>query len=987
MTFTNRTAMLRAIMLGASALTMTAITAMPATAQTTTSTIKGRVTDAAGAPAANVVITATSQETGQRVSTTSDASGNYTLSGLRPANYLIRTTAGGKAIERQVTASIGQSASLDLAPDVAAADAGTAVAATDSGTIVVTARRLAETRTSEVATNVSQEQIRTLPQTDRNFLSFAKLAPGVTYIDSETDKEIRSGASTAAGVNVFIDGTSIKNQILDSGIAGQENSRGNPFGQIAVQEFRVLTQNYKAEYEQAAAAVVVAATKSGSNEFHGELFGQYTGRGLATQDIFTKRRDQPEPEFKRKQYGVSLGGPIIKDRLFFFGAYEGNDQDRAFNVALGNRSADNLARFGQYEGSFVSPFRGDFYFGKLTAIANSDNTVDLSYSRRNESDIQGFGGTTAYSAAENKVNTVDTISGKWTSRGENFLNEFDVNYLHYKFNPTSLNPDEPSFDYQGVIVFGGKDSTQRLVQKSFTVRDDFTWTAIDDHHIKGGIKVAEHSYDFTKNLFQQPRYFFRQDTRGTPGTGDDLTFDFPAEARLGTGEPNISAKNTAIGLYVQDDWQATEKLELNLGIRWDYETNMYNNNYTTPVAAAAALRALPSTDYFDPEDYISSGKSDRKPYKGMIQPRIGFSYDLFGNRDTVIFGGFGRYFDRNVFNNTLDERFRLQYDTGIFYFSQDGLPRDGNPTVVWDPRYLTREGLLELRATDATGLPELFAVPNKARPPRTDQFSMGVRQRFGQWQTSATASYIRGSHGYTHLFATRRTDNLDCCNTDPVRPLGFGNVLIGSDSLDTRYKAIYLTADKPYSKASGWGFGAAYTFSKSEQNGNDLFSLDKPTPDDYGFRNKPGDERHRLVINGIVDLPAGFRVSTLSQFGSGAAFQVFDARNGSGINEREITSFFPEKNCIKGILAFCEVNVTVENEFRVYGNAKISLAVDFLNLFNNKNYGGYDGYLANNNYEITTDFRASDSAALERLQPSNLQTLPRRIQLRAGFRF
>jgi Carboxypeptidase regulatory-like domain/TonB dependent receptor len=986
MTFATRTALLRAVMLGASALTMTSIGATPAAAQTTTSTIKGQVTGADGAPAAKAAVSATNAATGQTITTTTDATGNYILSGLRPAEYTIRSTAGGVAIERQVTAAIGQSATLDLAPEPATTTVTADAVAAESGTIVVTGRRLTETKTSEVATNVSQEQIRSLPQTDRNFLSFAKLAPGVTYTDSETDKSVRSGASTAAGVNVFIDGTSIKNQILDGGIAGQQNSRGNPFGQIAVQEFRVLTQNFKAEYEQASAAVIIAATKSGTNKFHGELFGQYTGRSLAKQDIFTQRRGQPEPEFTRKQYGAALGGPIIKDRLFFFAAYEGNDQNRAFNVALGNRSTANIARFGQYEGSFVSPFRGDFYFGKLTAIANDDNTVDLSYSKRTESDIQGFGGTTAFTAAENKINTVDTVSGKWTSRGDRFLNEFDVNYLHYAFNPTSLNPGDPSFDYQGVIIFGGKDSTQRLVQKSFTFRDDFTWTGIDHHRIKGGAKVAEHSYDFTKSLFQQPRYFFRQDTRNTPATTDDLTFDFPAEARLGTGDPNIKAKNTAIGLYIQDDWQVNDKLELNLGLRWDYETNMFNNNYTTPVAAAAALRSLPATDYFKPEDYITDG-GDRKPYKGMIQPRIGFSYDLFGNRNTVLFGGYGRYFDRNVFNNTLDERFRLQYDTGIFFFSRDGLPRDGNPTVVFDPRYLTRDGLLALRSTDATGLPELFAVKNKARPPRTDQFSLGVRQRFGQWQTSATASYIRGSHGYTHLFATRRTDNQECCNTDSVRANGFGNVLIGTDSLDTRYKALYLTIDKPYSRASGWGFGAAYTLSKSEQNGNDLFSLDKVTPEEYGFRNKPGDERHRLVLNGILDLPAGFRISTLSQFGSGAAFQVFDARNGFGINDHEITSFFPVKNCLKGVLAFCEVNVTVENNIRIFGDATVNVAIDFLNLFNNKNYGGYDGFLANRNYEITTNFLASDSAEIERLQPSNLQTLPRRIQLRAGFRF
>ena len=976
---TTRTPLLRALMLGVSTITLGTAVAVPAAAQTTTATINGQVTDAAGAPVAGAVVTATDIATGQTVSTAADATGNYTLAGLRPSEYAIRTTIAGAAVEQRVVAAIGQSATLDLAP------AGTAAAAAvdqappaTAGEIVVTGRRLVETRTSEVATNVTQEQIRSLPQSDRNFLSFARLAPGVTYNDSETDKEIRSGASTSSAVNVFIDGTSLKNQILDSGIAGQENSRGNPFGQVAVQEFRVLTQNYKAEYEQAAAAVVTAITKSGTNQFQGEVFAQHTGRGLTAQDIFSKSREQDEPEFRRRQFGGAIGGPILRDRLFFFGAYEGNNQNRAFNVQLGNRSPENLARFGQYEGSFVSPFRGDFYFGKLTGHPADDHVVDLSYSRRDETDIQGFGGTTAFTAAENKVNNVTTINGKWTWRGDQFFNEFDANFLKYKFNPTSLNPDEPSFDYAGVVIFGGKDATQRLVQNSLTFRNDLTWTGFDRHTIKGGVRIAKHKYDFTKLFFQQPRYFF--ENRADVG----LDFDAPARAQLGLGDPNITARNTALGIFLQDDWQATEKLELNLGLRWDYESNMFNNNYKTPAAAAATLRGLTPTDYFDPEDYITDG-NDRDPFMGMIQPRLGFSYDFRGDRSTVLFGGYGRYYDRNVFNNTLDERFRLQYRIGNFFFSEDGAPRDGNPTVVFDPSYLTREGLLELQATAQTGLPELFAVPNNAKPPRTDQFSLGVRQRFGQWLASVTGSYIRGVNGYTHLFATRNAEG-ECCDTTVPRANGFSNVLIGSDSLDTRYKAIYVTLDKPYSRASGWGFGVAYTLGDAEQNGNDLFSLDKETPDDFGFRSRPGDERHRIVLNGMVDLPAGFRISTVSQFGTGAAFQVFDARGGFGINEREITSFFPEKNCL-GTFAYCEVNVTVENNIKLFGGTTFNVAVDFLNLFNNKNYSGYDGFLANENYDITTDFMRLDSAEEELLQPNSLMTLPRRIQVRAGFRF
>lgn len=959
---------LRALLATACAGSLAVGLAMPAAAQNITSSLSGVVTDASRAPVSGVQVTATNEGTGEVYRSTTDAGGHYSFVGLRPADYVISANIAGTVIEQRIAAAIGQSATLDLSPTNGQASSE----AVEANSIIVTGTRLGETKTSEVATNVSQEQIRSLPQTDRNFLSFAKLAPGVNYIDSEQNKGITSGASTRSAVNVFIDGVSLKNQILDGGVAGQQDSRGNPFGQLAVQEFRVITQNYKAEYEQAAAAVITAVTKSGTNELHGEAFAQYTDKNLSETDYFIKQRGDPKPAFKRKQYGVSLGGPIVKDRLFFFGAYEGNNQDRAFNVILGNRTPSNIAQFGQYEGAFVSPFRSDFFFGKLTFTPGDNQSFDLSYSRRSEDDIQGFGGTNAFSVAENKHNTVDILTAKHTAVGDTFLNEAGFSYLHYLYNPTSINPDQPSYEYRGVITFGGKDSTQNLVQDSFVFRDDLTYTGIASHTIKGGIKYATQNYDFKKLFFVQPRYTFIQDARNPANPNDDLDFSFPAEARLGLGDPRINADNNQMGFYIQDDWAVNDRLELNLGLRIDRESNMFNNKYVTPANAAAALRTLPKTDYFDPENYISDG-SNRDPYI-MIQPRVGFSYDVSGDRRTVIFGGYGRYYDRNVFNNTLDERFRLQYTIGTFFFSRDGQPRDGNPTVMWNPAYLTRDGLIALQATAQTGLPELFAVPNDAKPPKTDQFSFGVRQKFGDWRASVTGSYIRGSNGYTHLFATRDA-NGNCCDTSTVRPFGYANVLIGYDGLDTRYKALYVTLDKPYSEQSGWGVNIAYTLSKAEQNGNDLFSLDKITPDLYGYRPRPGDERHRLVIGGLLDLPAGFRISTLSQFGSGAAYQVFDATGGFGIDQTRIRSNYPNKNCLGDIFAFCEVNLTVENTQKVYGGAEVTFAVDLLNAFNNKNFAGFDGFVS----------------ATDPLDPPNIGnstlTLPRRIQFRVGMRF
>ena len=949
--------------------------AVPAQAQESTASLRGTITT----DSAVTQVAAVDQGTGIRRTSSVSADGSYVFAALRPGTYrLALTTPTGVQQTEPFTLTVAQNAVLDFdLSDPATDDPNVAGATDENAEIVVSGTRLRSLEGGEVGANVSLAQIENLPQTDRNFLSFAALAPGVVYLDSEQNKGIQSGAATRSQVNVFIDGVSLKNKLREGGVAGQQDSRGNPFGQLAVQEFRVLTQNYKAEYEQAGSAIITAITKSGTNEFHGEIFGQYTDRSLSEKDAINERNDLPEPPFERKQYGAAIGGPIIADKLFFFAAYEGNDQDRAFNVIAGGTPAAQ-AEFeaasgrdiSEFEGAFVSPFRSDFYFGKLTLTPDDRQIFDLSVNRREESDIQNFGGENSFEVAENKRNKVDSALFKWTYNGDSFVNEFGASLVDYVFNPTSINPDLPQFEYIGVLRFGGKDSTRREQQQTYTLRNDVTWTAIEDHTIKAGVRVELNDINFDNRAFVQPRYTFVRDP------ANNLSFAFPSEARLGLGNSLITASNTSYGLYIQDDWQVTDRLELNIGIRWDYETNGFNNDYVTPASAAAALRALPSTFYFDPEDYITDG-NDRDPFAGAFAPRIGFSFDVFGDGRTVIFGGAGRYYDRNTFSNTVDEIARLRNPVGVFRFSADGSPRFGLPTVMWDPRYLTREGLIELRNTSTSGLPELFAVPENAKPPVNDQFSLGVRQRFGAgWEASITGSYQRGRNGYTHLFATRRDNGLgNCCDTSPVVPFGYSNVLIGFDGLDTRYKAIYVTLDKNYTKASGWGVNVAYTLSKGEQNGNDLFSLDGTVPDSYGWRPRPGDERHRVVVSGIVDLPWDVRFSTLSTFGSGRAYQVTDATLGFDNGQLRQTAAYPEKTCIDGVFQFCEVNLTLAKFFRFGGDNELELAVDLLNAFDNTNYSGFDGFFS------------STDPLLPGIEGNSILTLPRRIQLRAGYRF
>lgn len=227
--------------ISAAALAATLVISAPAMAQIN-STLRGRVTGAQ----AGATVTATDVNTGQRISGRVNADGSYTIAGLRPGTYRVEAT--GLPAE-QLVIPVGQVVTFDIGAAAPVAD----TAGTSAGTgtdIVVTGRRGQEVRSAIVSTNVSTQQIDSLPQNDRNFLNFAALAPGVAISTSPGSRQVQAGAVSADNINVFIDGLSQKNAVNHGGVAGQNFSRGNPFPQLAVQEFRVDTQNFKAEYEQ-----------------------------------------------------------------------------------------------------------------------------------------------------------------------------------------------------------------------------------------------------------------------------------------------------------------------------------------------------------------------------------------------------------------------------------------------------------------------------------------------------------------------------------------------------------------------------------------------------------------------------------------------------------------------------------------------------------------------------------------------------------------
>ncbi|MFL6674106.1 MAG: TonB-dependent receptor domain-containing protein [Massilia sp.] len=908
---------LRRALMGLSTAAMLA--GAPAYAQLSTATIKGQVTQS-GAPAgASTQVLAANTATGYTYRTSTAADGSYVLTGLPPGVYQIQV--GGQKSEA-VTLAIGQTASLDLSLGSAA----DAAAGTPRVVILGSAQRR-DVKTSEVGTSVSRAQIENLPQVNRNFLSFADLAPGVRFdVEQKTGYgSLQSGAQNQDNVNVFIDGVGQKNYILRGGMTGLDASRGNPFPQSAVAEYKVITQNYKAEFDQVSSAAITAITKSGTNEFHGDVFYDRTGSNWTAYDPIQQKNRAAgvdRPSYSQSQYGATLGGPIKQDVMHFFLAYEGKDISQPRQVVA--QRQDLLPNAGvvpgllAMAGSATSTFKENLLLGKVDAQINQDNRVEFTTRIRRESDYVPEDFKLSVPGNEKDRRNDETrfdIKHEW-SHGD-FLNEARIGYESFEWNPHAklstpfvkyvVSPSNTENNVVDVLFTGGSPDAQDRKQRGVSLQDDLTWTGLAGHTIKGGLKVKRVDFD----LFGTPRAVDIR--REMIDTRTGLTTVINTDRAL--APVGVSYGDSQYGLYLQDDWRVNNKLELNLGVRWDYETNMLNNGYTTPADRVAIF------DQQDPRDgapagqtyaqslakggvnirdYISNGSS-RQAFKNAYQPRVGFSYDLNGDQNTVIFGGAGRSYDRTMANNALDE---LQHN------AQPG--------------------------------GEIWLIRSDLKQPYTDQFSLGVRQAVGVWNTEL--GYIR-SHSYNQFnwFGGNRDVKGGWGTQSPIDPLwgsvpGFGTLILGDFISQARTESVYLRADKPFSPKSGWGLSATYTYSQGETTNkewtNDIFNWTYGRSSS-GWNPSENVEKHRLVVAGLTDriLPWGIMVSTKMTYGSGLPYRITDCSRG-----------WDQCVSAKGNGGpFRQIDLALAKDVSV-GFGKVSLRMDVMNLFNTINYGGYDDW-------------------------------------------
>ena len=981
--------------------------ASPAYAQTT-SGIEGHVNGAA----AGSVVTFTDLNTGQTNSTKVDASGNYLIAGLPPSTY--RVQAG--SLSQTVVVPLGQTVSVDLG-------AAAASSAASGGAIVVVGSRSKDVKTPAVTTNVSRFQIENLPNGDRNFLNFAALAPGVTVSPPTLGgkaRQVQAGAINSDNTNTYIDGLSIKNLVNHGGTLGQNYSSGNPFPASAVDQFNVETQNFAAEFGDAASAVISSVTKTGGNQYHGEIFGEWQPKGFISRNyddrpghLFNANPPfTPKPDFSAKYYGGDFGGPIIKDKLTFFVDFEGTNKvfgSNDINVYNGNLSvlppdAQAYAQSArtQYNGSFPETFNEKLYFGKLTYFATPDDTVNVSAFIRHESNLDVGGGVTTTDASTLNRNNENRYEAWWNHRGSNWLNELyiardaaangaipNVSGSSYVVTYAAPQPANnpgcysvpgttpagficPNTGNSHVLELGGTNFTQDDHQYQSLIKDNVTITA-GQHTIKVGGMINFLKLSRLEDNNGSGTFFYDANTF----TGVSSSTPYAASINTADVQP-VSVKDTQIGLFAQDSWRPDDHWLINYGLRWDYESNATNEKFVTPPDVAAALLAYPGWKAagINPNDYISTGHN-RKPFMGEFQPRLGVSYDVRGDRDLVLFGGAGRYYDRSLFIDSAIETIKDYYESVVTL--QTCTVNPSPPAASCIPVLPTDPNALRQLASMQGG--EVHLLNNKTKIPYSDEVDLGVRKRFGKVNTSITFSYIRSHNIYQEVVGNRFPDGsygddaeeVYVYNGNPyARGIFFNgsaifnplaalssqhqNFFIGNSDGKAQYEAVYLTADKPYTDDSGYGFSTTLTISSARSNDprntnqiGDPFMFDEVTIGQQGWGPSVGMERWRFVGSGTVKIPFDIKLSTLVTLSSGSSYPgvVCNVPVSGGGTDCYLTNF--------GIyrphgIGYKNVDFNVSKSFKMPWNRGQELSIYFqaLNAFDfvNRQYSQWGSGLA-----------------------------------------
>lgn len=999
-------------------------------AQSNSGSITGFVFDQNNAAVANASVTITNVGTNESRTVQTDSDGRYEVPSLSTGVYKVTATANGfqETSVTNVRLAVGEKARVDVNLSVGGV----------GGTVTVSAEQTrVNTETSELADTIDEKQVQDLPVNGRDFTQLLATVPGSVQSTNQFQTSINGIPSTFGNTSVLVDGIDAGRVDLNgtSNVLGRIESRVNRISMDSVQEVQVLQQNYSAQYGQATGAVINPITKSGTNNFHGSIFNYIRHESLDANDFFNNRFGLPRSKFRLNQFGGNVSGRIIRDKLFFFTNYEGVRQTRGqtfttlvptaafratFNPVIrpvlntiplpsapffrstgGIVSTTPDPQVGIYTAQREGKLREDTGSFKIDWLHTEKSQFSVRYNINDSETTTPYGvGTDQFADGDLRVQLFKA-SHNYSFTG-NTVNEFafgiNRNVTDVGAGPSTLPRFDLSFADQAIATPGPAQFAQYRTGTVYHFLD--TLTSIQGNHaLKFGTDIRLNRRTAISEVQETLTFFSLNDFR------DNVPFVVSRG-----GHPELEFANENFSFFFQDDWKAHPRLTLNLGLRYDVST--------------VSREKEGRLQNFDPVKltYSPLGEKIHEADTNNWGPRIGFAFDIFGNQKTVLRGGYGIFYNRelpasfgsphvNTFPTESVDLIRALFICGIF------------------PQYPVAP------ASYDCANPSAFAIDRDLKTPMAQHYSFNIQQdlRFAVLQVGYVGNQVKNilTDGVVSPVNINRKDPFDIFGLTRVYSQNFSDIFLVGDYPWSKYNSLQISLRRNLSR--GFRFNANYTYGHAIDTVVGFFR-DYQDPKNTEAEKAPSDQdiRHNFTFDASYDLPLrdwfggprwlaeGWQLNTITIARSG--FPVNVTRQGGifggfsfrpnlvpGVDTRCPNYSLPDcqfnpaafsdpgvgvygnlpRNFLRGP-NFFQVDFSVFKNTRLTENTSLQFRVEIFNLFNRANFADPSGGLVrgdNNTLRPSAFFGQSTSTVGNQLGGLLGYGGPRQIQLSARFNF
>ncbi|HET6851729.1 MAG TPA: TonB-dependent receptor [Pyrinomonadaceae bacterium] len=821
--------------------------------QAANATLTGTVTDPHGAVVSGVTITAIQKATGVKRETVTNDAGLYVLSNLAPGDYELSVEAQGFArmSKTGISLNVGQTVTLNVSLEISVSES-----------VVIDQVHpppLIDNSDSLIHGIINSREVETLPLNGRNFLELALLIPGnapaPNFDPTKTNTVVISSAGQLGrGGNVTIDGVDTNDDVVGGSIQN--------ISQDAIQEFQIATNRFSAQLGRSGSSVINVVTKQGTNELHGSGSFYFRDDKLQALPATFDRSLDRSPAFDRQQYAFALGGPIKKNEAWFFGSFENRNQDGVVLVGTRDLASRTIRR--DFAGSPLDDFMTT---DRIDWTPSSRDRLGFRYSFEREKGIaastliRSIGSASQRQSSENKSHSfLANYSRVITPRD---INNFNFTFSDFSNDTLPVSPG-PQLTFPSIQDGASFRVPQQTKQRRFQFSDTYSLIRGNHAFYLGG-EIQRVQSDLDLKVFQQGRIELIEDfpdfDRNGDGRVDDNDLLFAVTLRSGFPERSLllpDANNTYFAGFIQDDWRVHPQLTLNLGLRYELDTDVKN------ISRTGELNPL----------ILPFVHGERHRDRNNFAPRVGFNYSTADMR-TSIHAGYGIYYDRvtleiQTLERGLDGRaLPVEVRAGNLFF----IP----PQFLFDPVNGVFPPPAPTLANPFTGfvLPGAGAgginiIDNDLQNPTVHQMNVGVQREFDR-NFALRADYVRNVG--THFIIGR------VIGTVPFNPVVGGPDIVKNleSSVRTKYDGLLLSLEKRF--ANRYQFRASYTLSRSSNYANDdQIPFSNGPIDSNDLRREygptPNDQRHRFTFSGLFQLPGDVRLAPILTLASSVPIDV-----------------------------------------------------------------------------------------------------------------